>query len=222
MTMPFIFLLNTCLISSIMCLNDRLTHHIPLTKQRSFCFHCGHPLAWFDLIPIVSALLLKSRCRYCHHAYGYMSVLFESLGGIIGTWLFSEPKLWVTALFLLFLALEDWDQQTIHANLLLPWLVYLLWTQWGAPQLFISGGLTLVCLWLIVVRHAMGSGDLPVLLAIALVSSSLTLALTLLIAACLTFGYLHHASRQCAPFVPFLFSSWLLVIPIEKVITPIM
>lgn len=81
-----------------MCLNDRLTHKIPLTTKRSFCWHCGHVLVWFDLIPIVSALLTKSRCRYCQKPYGYTYVLFECLGGIIGTWLFPEPELWLTAL----------------------------------------------------------------------------------------------------------------------------
>ncbi len=32
---------------------------------RSGCRSCGHTLAWYDLIPIFSFLLLKGRCRYC-------------------------------------------------------------------------------------------------------------------------------------------------------------
>lgn len=222
MTILVIFLLNTCLISSLMCLNDRLTHKIPLTTQRSFCWHCGHVLAWFDLIPIVSALLTNSRCRYCQKSYGYTYVLFECLGGIIGTWLFPESELWLTALCLFFLALEDWDQQAIHANLLFPWLAYLVWIRWETPQLLVVGMFAVICLWLIYVRHALGSGDLPVLMVIGLVSSPIILALTLLTAALITYGYLQYYTRRCAPFVPFLLVSWLSVIAIEKVTTSVM
>ena len=31
----------------------------------SHCPHCEHKLAWYDLIPLLSYLLLKGRCRYC-------------------------------------------------------------------------------------------------------------------------------------------------------------
>lgn len=36
-----------------------------ITKGRSVCVHCGHKLAWHDLLPVVSWLLLRGRCRYC-------------------------------------------------------------------------------------------------------------------------------------------------------------
>ena len=32
---------------------------------RSHCRTCHHQLAWFDLIPIVSFLILRGQCRYC-------------------------------------------------------------------------------------------------------------------------------------------------------------
>jgi len=34
-------------------------------KGRSYCPHCKHGLAWYDLIPLLSFLFLKGRCRYC-------------------------------------------------------------------------------------------------------------------------------------------------------------
>ncbi|ORI84157.1 hypothetical protein BMS94_06030 [Leuconostoc lactis] len=141
---------------------------------------------------------------------------------MIGTWLFPDPELWLIALCLFFLALEDWDQQTIHANLLCPWLAYLVWTRWETPQLLVVGMFALICLWLIYVRHALGSGDFHVLMVIGLVSSPMILALTLLTAALLTYGYFHYYTRRCAPFVPFLLVSWLIVSAIEKVTTYMM
>ncbi len=33
---------------------------------RSHCRSCYHTLVWYDLIPLVSFLVLKGKCRYCH------------------------------------------------------------------------------------------------------------------------------------------------------------
>ncbi len=35
-------------------------------SDRSRCDHCGHVLAWYDLIPVFSWLSLAGKCRYCH------------------------------------------------------------------------------------------------------------------------------------------------------------
>ncbi len=49
----------------------------PLSKDRSVCLHCGHPLGWRDLIPLVSWLSLRGKCRYCHKAIGRFEPLME-------------------------------------------------------------------------------------------------------------------------------------------------
>ncbi|MFO0955754.1 MAG: prepilin peptidase [Candidatus Saccharibacteria bacterium] len=36
-----------------------------ISRGRSVCPHCKHQLAWYDLIPLVSWLALRARCRYC-------------------------------------------------------------------------------------------------------------------------------------------------------------
>lgn len=36
-----------------------------IVKGRSHCVHCGHTLAWYDLIPMVSFVMLRGHCRYC-------------------------------------------------------------------------------------------------------------------------------------------------------------
>lgn len=33
---------------------------------RSHCRSCHHILAWYDLVPVLSFIILKGRCRYCH------------------------------------------------------------------------------------------------------------------------------------------------------------
>lgn len=36
-----------------------------LLNDRSECIHCHHKLAWLDLIPVVSWIALRGKCRYC-------------------------------------------------------------------------------------------------------------------------------------------------------------
>lgn len=48
-----------------------------LLKDRSVCLHCGHRLQWFDLIPLVSWLQLRGKCRYCHKKIGWTEPLIE-------------------------------------------------------------------------------------------------------------------------------------------------
>jgi prepilin signal peptidase PulO-like enzyme (type II secretory pathway) len=51
--------------------------HVKQTKDRSRCLHCGHTLAWYDLLPLVSWLSLGGKCRYCHKRIGYFEPVME-------------------------------------------------------------------------------------------------------------------------------------------------
>lgn len=48
-----------------------------LHDDRSICLHCGHVLAWYDLIPLFSWLSTAGKCRYCNRAIGMMEPLIE-------------------------------------------------------------------------------------------------------------------------------------------------
>ncbi|MDQ3123608.1 MAG: prepilin peptidase [bacterium] len=39
---------------------------LSILKGRSMCPQCKHPLAAKDLIPVISWLILRGKCRYCH------------------------------------------------------------------------------------------------------------------------------------------------------------
>lgn len=43
----------------------RLPIDISVAKGRSFCPNCKHSLKAIDLVPVLSQLLLKNKCRYC-------------------------------------------------------------------------------------------------------------------------------------------------------------
>ena len=48
-----------------------------ITDDRSRCLNCSYVLKWYDLIPIVSWVLLLGKCRNCHKPIGYMEPIVE-------------------------------------------------------------------------------------------------------------------------------------------------
>ena len=48
-----------------------------IVSGRSMCPDCRHQLAWYDLFPVVSWLMLGGKCRYCHKPIGYQYPLVE-------------------------------------------------------------------------------------------------------------------------------------------------
>jgi prepilin signal peptidase PulO-like enzyme (type II secretory pathway) len=49
----------------------------PLKNDRSRCLSCGHELRWYDLLPVVSWLAARGRCRYCQAPIGWMELGLE-------------------------------------------------------------------------------------------------------------------------------------------------
>lgn len=45
--------------------------------DRSQCLNCDYKLKWYDMIPVVSWLVLRGRCRNCHKKIGIMEPLIE-------------------------------------------------------------------------------------------------------------------------------------------------
>ena len=49
--------LNVCIL--------RIPENQNFVTGRSHCSACGHVLAFYDMVPVLSWLFLKGRCRYC-------------------------------------------------------------------------------------------------------------------------------------------------------------
>lgn len=138
----------------------RGANDIPLlSKSRSFCPSCQHELKWYDNIPLLSFILLKGRCRYCHAPISKRYPLVELIGmaiflssyflyayvydGAIGYHYPEEAMAMVdslaTSFVLLFLfdaALIDKKTQTVPTYLLL--LIILPLLARGIADLFIN------------------------------------------------------------------------------------
>ncbi|MCR4263838.1 MAG: prepilin peptidase [Candidatus Roizmanbacteria bacterium] len=83
MTLVFLFILGLFIGSFLNMLIDRLPREEQIVKGRSKCDHCHHVLAWFDLIPVMSWVLLSGRCRYCKKPIDVRNTVVELITGTL-------------------------------------------------------------------------------------------------------------------------------------------
>jgi leader peptidase (prepilin peptidase) / N-methyltransferase len=65
MEFVFVFVLGIFIGSFLNVLADRLPRGESAVKGRSHCEKCKKTLRWHDLIPLLSFIFLKGKCRYC-------------------------------------------------------------------------------------------------------------------------------------------------------------
>lgn len=54
-----------------------------IVSTRSHCMNCGYQLKWYDLVPILSYLFLRGKCRSCGKPISIQYPIIEMLNGII-------------------------------------------------------------------------------------------------------------------------------------------
>lgn len=79
----FIFILGLNIGSFLNCISYRLFKKQSFSKGRSYCPSCKHNLSFEDLIPLLSFLFLKGRCRYCKKSISLQYPLVEIATGLI-------------------------------------------------------------------------------------------------------------------------------------------
>ena len=77
-----IFMIGTCFGSFISCMSHRYITHTSILG-RSHCDYCGHTLHLLDLVPVLSYILLKGQCRYCHHKLNKNLLIHEVTAGFL-------------------------------------------------------------------------------------------------------------------------------------------
>lgn len=204
----YFFTIGTCIASFLGLVVDRFPNQ-SILAPRSHCNHCQHVLGVWDLIPIISQLLHRFRCRYCHQTYPFWYCLFEVWSGLLflayANGSLSLPHL-LTLLGVAVLAIYD-----------LRFMEYplVIWCCLHALVLFLSGGnlLMLVFLLLAIGAHfffiGIGAGDFLLLATFSLTFSSTKILFLIQIASIL--GILVFAlkkERDRIPFVPCLFLSY--------------
>jgi len=156
---------------------DRLPAGKSIIKPASHCPACGVKLKVPDLVPVVSYLALKGRCRYCRTAIPRRMLLVELATGAMFLLLYLfyglNPELAVALLYfslLLLIFIIDLEHQLILNVILYPsalavLVINLCWPDTGITRGFFNGlagagaGLLLFLLIVIASRGGMGLGD---------------------------------------------------------------
>nr|WP_321465093.1 prepilin peptidase [uncultured Desulfobulbus sp.] len=148
----------------------------------SHCPQCGHPLSWWENIPLLSFLLLKGRCRSCRAPISWQYPLVEAAMGLLSFLLFLQqgPSLRYLVLFLLFAALLvilviDLQHQIIPDRISLPGITLgfaaslftdLATWQQSALGVLLGGGILALVSWgytALRKQKGMGGGDIKLL-----------------------------------------------------------
>lgn len=197
-TIPLLLLtlLGVCVGSFCNVLIFRLPKGEEFVRTPSHCMSCGHRLAWYELLPLVSWLAQRGKCRACGSPVSRQYPAVEALNG--AAWLLTGRLLWgdpihiilYCALFsaLLVLAVIDWRTFEIPNGLNLAILLL------GAAQLamdmenwksyligMLSVSLFFLLLWFITGGSGMGLGDVKLMAAAGLLLGWQRILLAMLI-----------------------------------------
>ena len=185
----YAFLVGLCVGSFLNVCVARWPRELSVIRPRSRCPHCGHQLAWFENIPLVSWIALRARCRCCQEPISAIYPALELLIGLV--WLgsvhfygpsFTALRLAVFITLLIGVALTDLQHYLIPDGFTITGLVFMLGTSLIAPfvgesiifagpyEAFIGAcagaGLIAVVGWLgeaALGREAMGMGDMTLM-----------------------------------------------------------
>lgn len=61
----------------------RCPKHENFISNRSYCDECKHTLSFLDMIPIISFIVLRGKCRYCKKKIDPLSTYMELFTGIL-------------------------------------------------------------------------------------------------------------------------------------------
>ena len=77
------FILGLLMGSFFTVVGTRLPNHENFMNSRSYCDKCHHRLSLLDMVPIISFLLLRGRCRYCKGKIDALSSYMEFFTGVL-------------------------------------------------------------------------------------------------------------------------------------------
>ena len=78
----FVFLIGACLGSFYYVVGTRLPKGLNAINDRSKCDNCGHTLAWWQLMPLLSYIFLRGKCYYCQKRINPLHFIIELVMGL--------------------------------------------------------------------------------------------------------------------------------------------
>lgn len=202
-------------------------------QGRSFCNHCNHQLAWYDLIPLLSFLLVGAKCRYCRKPLSWQYFFMElltGLGFVALWWRFAEVGYGYLAFWLIFFCflvvifVYDLKYQYIYDRFSLPAIALvigaqIIWqplTWWQFALGGIAGAGIYLALYLMSGGKDIGGGDIRLGALIGFSVGLKALLYVLLYSyfialfALLVYWLVKHKKIKYLPLGPFLISGLML------------
>lgn len=213
------FFIGSCLASHAKLIHDRFRTESSILGH-SYCKNCNGILSITDLIPILSYLFLKGKCRYCHSRISISYFLVEIIGGFLFTNCdFSNLLGLGQTLFLFFfllISIFDFYSKEFPTFLLCPLLVLTPFNFQFNLIDFCFLCLPLLILMMIFCRFKLiGSGDILIYIIvcfnIGIIQTNYILLLANLLA--ILFFILSqekYCFKNSIPFIPFLLISFCL------------
>ena len=229
------FILGTFFGSFYTVVGLRLPKHIDFIKKRSHCDSCFHELSMFDMVPIISYLFLRGKCRYCGCKVSNISTYMELFTGIlflVSYYVFGFSYELFFALgivsLLIILSVSDITYFIIPDEVLIffsGYFIILTTLQRGvftAVTSILSGLVLFLFMYLIMMlgnfffkKESLGGGDIKLMFVIGLVISPLLGIFLIFIASFLALPVslliLIRKNQNLVPFGPFLLISFALI-----------
>ena len=208
----YFFLVGSILASFLGLVIDRFPEQ-SIIRPASHCDSCQTPLRPLDLIPILSQVFNRFRCRYCKAPYPVWYALFELGLGLLFL-LYSWELLSLSQVILITAGLTLGIYDFLHQEYpLLVWMTFHL-------ILMASSGWNLVMVLFLalgIVAHfidiRMGAGDFLFLASCAIVFSATELLILIQFASAMgILAFLLQKKKERLPFVPFLLLAACLII----------
>ena len=78
-----VLMLGICFGSFLNVCIFRIPKHENITTTRSHCMSCGNVIKWYDLVPVISFILLRGKCRNCGAKLSVQYPIIELLNGLL-------------------------------------------------------------------------------------------------------------------------------------------
>lgn len=241
-----VFVFGTAMGSFLNCAAWRIAHKESFLKGRSHCPECGHTLGFLDLIPILSWIFLKGKCRYCGKKVSVRYLLTETVFGLLSvacllcydlSWLCLRNYIFGCCLFLL--SLVDLETMEIpdgcHIVMILAWVVFCPLLGMGWKEILVQHVLALVVYGGVILglsllmdkvlkRDSMGGGDIKLIavmsLYLGLVSSLFTLILACVLGLVFASISKNKSEEKQFPFGPSLAAAaWIMLYAGEPLVS---
>lgn len=146
----FAFLIGASIGSFVNLAADRVPTGRSIVTPRSFCEACERQLGYLDLVPVLSYLWLRGKCRYCGAAIPVRLMAVEAIMGALFTVVYLRNGfeiefvvLGAAISLLMVVALIDLERGLILNKIMFPSLIGLIvlapfWSELGLPRSFLG------------------------------------------------------------------------------------